>query len=243
MTLTPSGTEILAEGVNTVFDRVEEENKAKGTTEIVLDKSNKVSFPGFPYKFEALGEKIIVSIDIFKSGYECKECGGKGKITVKCHCELGEHSGLKYSAEELMTISNSLGIEVAKAREALVCPECNGDYVSMRKQGPCPACKGIGHIVIIPETSKNLPTTGVVVSMGASCLTDTYDKSRYIRDAMGAIRPLGFDIGDRILFGPYAGSMIPTRAGLMFKVIDAVQAWCKIEGGEDLAAFDFIMRE
>jgi co-chaperonin GroES (HSP10) len=179
---------------------------------------------------------------VFKSGYECKECRGKSKIEVKCHCEIGGHPGLKYSDEDLKTIKESFGNDVALARSGLVCPECDGDYVSMRKLAPCPVCKGIGHVIVIPETSKNLPTTGVVVSMGACCRTDK-DGSRFIWDINGIKRPLGFDIGDRILFGPYAGSMIPTRAGLMFKIIDAMQAWCKIEGGEDLAAFDFIVRD
>jgi hypothetical protein len=51
---------------------------------------------------------------------------------------------------------------------------------------------------------------------------------------------LNFDIGDRILFGPYAGNMIPTKAGTVFKILDWNQAWCRIDGAEDLGAFDFI---
>jgi len=222
-----SGTETLAAGVIQLQERIDAENAAKSTTEILLDNSNEVSFPGFPYKFEALGEKILVSIDVFKSGYECRKCKGKKSVHVLCNCEENGHAGVKYGKEELQTIEESLGKEVANARVNMPCPECNGDYVSLRRDETCPECKGLGALLHLPDNSKNLPTTGVVVSMGSSC-----DPEK-----------LRFKAGDRILFGPYAGSMIPTKAGLMFKILDASQAWCKIKGGEDLAAFDFIIQD
>ena len=240
MKLSPSGTEILAEGLVNTLERVEEENRDKSNTEITLDKSNKVSFPGFPYKFEALGAKILVSIDVFKSGYECRECRGKGKIKLMCFCEKNDHPGLKYSEDELKTIDSTLGEDIALARKSMICPDCNGEYQEQRGEINCAACKGIGHTIIIPQTSQNLPTSGVVVSLGSDIMEDD-DGLNYIQDTFGVKRYLGFKVGDRILFGPYAGNMIPTKAGLMFKIIDAVQAWCKIEGGEDLSAFDFII--
>lgn len=237
----PSGTEILAEGVVNTMTRVEEENRGKASTEIVLDKSNKVSFPGFPYKFEALLGKILVSIDVFKSGYECKECKGKGNIKIICDCEKNGHPGVKYSNEDINTISDTLGSEVADARTTMVCPECEGDWLSKHTIVNCAACKGIGHTIIIPEVSKNLPTSGVVVSLGSDIYEDD-DGLTYYYDGFNVKHYLGYKVGDRILFGPYAGNMIPTKAGLMFKIIDATQAWCKIEGGEDLSAFDFIIQ-
>jgi len=225
MQLTPSGTEVLATGIKQLNERIEKENERKSTTEIVLDSSNKVQFPGFPYSFEALGEKILVSIDIFKSGYECKECKGKRTIKYLCPCEANDHAGLKYSEEDLKTITATIGEDVALARQNLVCPECNGNYAEKRSEVMCPECKGMGALLVIPDISKNLPTTGIVVSIGKDC------------------KNLDYKIGDRILFGPYAGSMIPTKAGLMFKILDASQAWAKIEGGEELSAFEFILHE
>lgn len=156
---------------------------AENAQEIVLDKSNKVSFPGFPYLFEALNEKILVVLDQFKSGYECKTCKGKGKVAVK---HLREDT-----------------IEV--------CPTCQGKTVG--KGG-----------IIIPETAKVLATSGVVVSMGPL-----------------AQERAGFKVGDRVLFGFHSGSMIPTKAGIMFKQMDWYQAWVKVEGAEELGAFDFLM--
>lgn len=62
---------------------VEKEIVHENAQEIVLDGSNSVSFPGFPFTFTALGEKILVTLDQFKSGYECKTCKGAGKVTSK----------------------------------------------------------------------------------------------------------------------------------------------------------------
>lgn len=225
--ITSSGTEILAEGIRQLQERVEADKRGTSTTEITLDKSNKVAFPGFPYLFEALGEKILVSIDVFKSGYECKECKGKKVLQLRCNCERQGHAGLKYSDEELETIKQTLGDSVSLARQALPCDECIGDFLSKRVEVTCPYCKGIGATLIIPDTSKILATTGVVVSMGSLCNPEK----------------LKFNIGDRIVFGPYAGNMIPTRAGLAFKILDASQAWCRIEGGDDLSAFDFVIQD
>lgn len=196
-------------------------------TELVLDNSNKIGFPGYPYLFEALGKKIIVSIDIFKSGYECKVCKGRKKTETICVCETYDHPGLRYSNEEIATIRENLGSDVSDARAALPCPECKGDYISMRRVETCTACKGLGAVLILPETSRNLPTSGVVVSIGNRV----------------NLEKLGYKVGDRILFGPYAGSMIPTKAGLLFKILDWNSAWCRVEGADELGAFDFVLQD
>jgi hypothetical protein len=206
------------------MERRDKELRAASAQEIILDKTNKVSFPGFPYTFEALGERILVSIDVFKSGYECKVCGGTGRIKHECECVTCGHSGKKYSAERIEEIRKDLGDSVAESRVAMVCPECGGDPASVARDVECDACHGRGAILVLPEESKNLPTTGVVVSMGSIA----QEKASYT-------------IGDRVLFGAYAGQMIPTKVGLMFKYMDWNLAALKIEGAENMAAFDFIL--
>jgi co-chaperonin GroES (HSP10) len=171
----------LAEGAIEIMQREEKVQKALALTEMILDGSNEVSFPGYPYFFEALGEKIIISVDVYKSGYECKDCGGKGSIG---------------------------SIEAANYQT-------------------CTKCKGVGAVIVMPDSSKNMPTTGVVVSIGNLCPLDK----------------MNYKIGDRIVFGAYAGNMIPTKAGIKFKIMDWNQAVCKIRGGEDLAAFDFVLQD
>lgn len=196
-------------------------------TELVLDNSNKISFPGYPYLFEALQKKIIVSIDIFKSGYECKVCKGRKRLETRCECEEEERAGMRYSKTDLAIIYDQLGGDVAKARAELPCSACKGDYVSMRRVETCSACKGLGAVLILPDANKNLPTTGVVVSIGSQVKKNRID----------------YKIGDRVLFGPYAGSMIPTKAGLLFKILDWNSPWCRVEGADDLGAFDFVLQD
>lgn len=174
----------LAEAAVEVMKRVEDENRAKSSVEVKLDGSNKVEFPGFPFTFRALNEKILISIDIHKTGYECKECKGTGKIEVK------------------------------QGREAVLTE--------------CSACEGRGGLLVLPETAKNLPTTGIIVSMGRKAKEELAKEDVYI--------------GDRVLFGMYAGSMIPTKAGLMFKYMDWYLGVVKIEGASDMSAFDFVLQ-
>lgn len=206
------------------MERRDKELRAASAQEIKLDNTNKVSFPGFPYTFEALGEKILISIDVFKSGYECKVCGGTGRLKHECECVTCGHPGKKYSTEQIEDIRKDLGDSVADARAVMVCPECGGEPASAARDEECAACHGRGAMLVLPEASKNLPTTGVVVSMG------NIAKER-----------ASFTIGDRILFGAYAGQMIPTKVGLMFKYMDWNLGALKIEGAEAMAAFDFIL--
>ena len=220
-----SGQQSLAKGIKELQERVEAEQKQKSSQTITLDGSNLVEFPGYPYKFEALGEKILVSIDVFKSGYECKTCLGKKEITTRCICEESDRPGYKYSSTMLDAFSTMPGGKDARAE--VKCSECGGEFLSKRKSYTCPDCDGRGALLIIPDTSKNLPTTGVVVSMGKAC------------DTMR----LGYKLGDRVLFSPYTGQFIPTKAGLMFKYMDSTAPVARIDGGEDLSAFDFVIQK
>ena len=219
--------ERLAEGAKEIFERVAQAQDTLSAQQLTLDGSNKVSFPGYKYVFEALGEKILVSIDIFKSGYECRTCAGKKSIETKCFCEEHGHPGLRYSDEEIEAIREALGDAIAGERAALHCPECRGDFVSMRKLETCSACKGRGAILHLPDSSKNLPTTGVVVSMG-----NLVDPAK-----------ANFSVGDRIVFGPYSGQMLPTKAGLLFKILDWNNAMLRVEGADELGQFDFVLQD
>ena len=173
-------------GLGELLKREEERSQyATGSIEsIVLDNSNEVNFPGFPYSFRAIGERILVSIDIPLTGYECQTCHGKKKIENKT------------------------------GREAV--------------WEVCPDCKGRGGIIIIPKSAKQLPRTGIILSMG--------------KKAAEELAKEDIHIGDRILFSEHAGSLIPTKADLMFKYMDWYNAVLKIKGAEVLSAFDFILQ-
>ena len=82
----------------------------------------------------------------------------------------------------------------------------------------------MGGVLWIPRKDKELPCTGVVVSMGSI-----------------AREKASFKVGDRILFSQHAGSMIPNKAGLPFKYMDWYAGAIKIEGADEISAFDFIL--
>ena len=72
----------LAEKATKTLERLQEE-KSLQVGSVTKDDSNLAAFPGFPYKLRARGSHIIVNVDLFKSGYECKTCKGTGKIAMK----------------------------------------------------------------------------------------------------------------------------------------------------------------
>jgi len=194
-------------------------------TIVLEDGSNKASIPGYPYAFLAHWDKVLVSVDIFKSGYECRECKGVGRIKSHCSCEDTDRPGYKYTKSQLAEFSSAFGSEVSAGRAEIVCSNCAGFYHNHRIDITCPECKGKKSLLEIPDTSKVLPTTGVIVSRGED-----------VRSC--------FKLGDRVLFGAYTGIMIPTKApGICFKVLRDIELLCTIEGGEDMAAFDFVLPE
>lgn len=96
-----------------------------------------------PAKFEALGDRVLILEDEFRSGYECTTCSGHGKI--KCpNCD-------------------GLG-EVSHGGPNMRCHVCEGS-----KAISCPECGGKGGILVVPEVSQRRPTTGSVVSVGPEC--------------------------------------------------------------------------
>lgn len=91
-------------------------------------------------KFEALGDRIIIKEDEFKSGYECEACTGSGAVAC---------SGCAGSGKSAV---------VAGAR----CSQCEGGGTQL-----CPLCQGRGGLLVAPETAQRRPTSGVIVSAGA----------------------------------------------------------------------------
>jgi len=167
------------------------EERANISGEVIKDSSNRASFPNFPYALEARGAHIIVNVDLFKSGYECKKCKGTGKIAV-------------LTSEKITDVN---GIPLSKLSE---------------RQITCDVCNGKTGTLVLPDTAKSLPCTGVVVSKGP-----LVDKS--------------LELYTRVIFGPHSGRFIPiSKAGVLMKIMDQREATAIVYGGEDLASFDFI---
>ena len=93
-----------------------------------------------PVDFAAYGDRLLIVEDPFKSGYECKPCGGSGRR----FCDHCGGSG-KYAIAD-------------KERK---CSPCEGTG-----SATCPDCGGKGALLVVPETSQRRPSTGRVVSCG-----------------------------------------------------------------------------
>ena len=128
--------------------------------EVILDGQNCVELEKLGISLMAVEDKIIVMFDDYKSGYECKTCNGKGEVLGCGPCG-----------------------NTGKDRFMQECKVCKGKGVEHKNI--CPDCKGKGGILVIPETAKSLPTTGVVMSMGPD--TDAMKYTRMIRQALQII--------------------------------------------------------
>jgi co-chaperonin GroES (HSP10) len=105
------------------------------------------------------------------------------------------------------------------------CQSCGGTGVLILKGGiPCESCRGKGALVMIPEISKSIPSTGVVVSLGESCRawTDPTCKMR---------------IGARVIFGPYVGTFLPFKNAIKLKIMNETDPLAFIYGAAKLGEF------
>lgn len=96
---------------------------------------------------EAIEDKILILIDKFKSGYECKDCNETG-IYAGCECTRRGEYGI-----------NSNGKRCA-FKDA-----CDRQIIGTT----CRTCNGTGSTVIMPENARAIPTSGVIVSIGPLC--------------------------------------------------------------------------
>lgn len=90
-----------------------------------------------PIKFWALGDRVLIKEDEFRTGYECSTCGGSGQ--QRCPNCAGE--GL--------------------VQNKFKCSHCGG-----KGEVRCETCEGKGGLLVAPEVAQRRPTTGKVVSVG-----------------------------------------------------------------------------
>ena len=170
---------------------MEQEFKAiEALVNVELGYPNVLELTDFGIGMEAIGDKIIVLMDSYRSGYECTVCKGAGKVRQfsRCKCDPDEWN---------METHLERG---TKNRFGEPCDICGGNYLSKRVDSivECPQCHGKGATLIIPDTAKSLPTTGIVVSIGPDA-----DRSF---------------LHKRILVGPYSGVFCPMKGNIPVKI-------------------------
>lgn len=129
-------------------------------------------------KFWALGDRILIEEDKFRSGYECETCEGTGRTP----CQACKGSGAS---------SRTKGAR---------CSTCEGIGATT-----CVSCAGKGGLLVAPDTAQRRPTTGKVVSTGPDCQTLTVGDSVLYSNFAGYVIDLdraGRKVSLRILHEP-----------------------------------------
>jgi predicted RNA-binding Zn-ribbon protein involved in translation (DUF1610 family) len=166
--------------------------------DVGLGNENFLELPELNVAFEGISNKIIVLLDRYTSGYECPKCKGMQKVTrtTRCKCDPVDFDPEKHLEPG------------TKNRHGALCEDCNGDFMSKRTSTviDCPMCKGKGGNIIIPDSAKSLPTTGVVLSKGP-------DVTR--------IR-----LHRRIIATPYSGTFLPMKGNARIKVYTENEPLC-----------------
>lgn len=96
---------------------------------------------------EAVENKIIILIDKFKTGYECKDCNETG-VYSGCACALAGRFGIKDNGR------------ACHYRDA-----CAKQVIGER----CKTCNGTGIMLNVPQNARGIPTSGMIVSAGPKC--------------------------------------------------------------------------
>lgn len=169
--------------------------------EYIKEAENVVFIVEGKLAIEATEDKIVIQLDPFKTGYECKRCNGSGKEPKVC------------------PTCNGSGLD----RWQQLCKACNGeqDLIAGKE---CKECRGIGSTIVVPESAKQLPTSGRIVSVGPEC-----SKRK---------------IGERVLFGAHTGYFLPFKGNIKLRIMREYEVMCKIHGiDKDVALGDFVVLE
>lgn len=140
---------------------------------------------------EAVGDNILVLVDSYRSGYECPACMGTGQLRMKSRC-ICDPDISDDKLDQPRGTRNRFGAP---------CEQCAGDYLSKRvdMNVECNKCKGKGSSLLIPETAKSLPTTGVILSVGPDVTRGGIQKNK------------------RIIATPHSGVFIPMKGDIPIK--------------------------
>src|SRR5271163_2921860 len=161
--------------------------------ELKQDSLNVIDLTDIGVSMQAIEDKIIILVDGYKSGYECKVCNGKGRVAS--------------------TIAEGM----------------------MRS---CDECKGTGASLVIPDTAKSMPSTGVIVSMGPETrfmqAKKQYNKSlkefpqdlAFIELAKEALDECILQIGTRVVFGVHVGTKIPIKGDIKLTIMKEKEPLC-----------------
>lgn len=127
----------------------------------------------------AAGDRVNIMRDSMESAYSCRWCKGTGHSEDVCPTCKGDKVGIDGAAG--CRSCKVMGYEKENWRSA--------------GKVQCEYCRGVGHPagIVIPESAKTAPVSGVIVSAGPNCKL--------------------YQWGDRVLYSRYAGHQLDTPDG------------------------------
>lgn len=178
------------------------------------DQLNVIELTDLGVSMDAIGDKIMILVDEYKTGYECKNCGGSGRVK-----------------------------SVVVADATAQCPDCNGK----------------GSLLVVPETARSMPSTGVIVSMGPETnfmklkenrrryenyLIQEQAKPMFESESQIAVRQMQnkldetivdmkrcvVQVGTRVCFGVHVGTKIPIKGNIKLTIMREHEPLCRIFG-------------
>ena len=185
--------------------------------EVNIDNDNAVELTELQIQLEAVEDKIIILVDNFKSGYECKECGGTGKIkspvvegAMKDCTACGGKGGLLIVPEVAKTLP-TLGTVLSMGPKTKWMEMQKAFYEAQWWK-----------IWIFKRFLKYFKDSDIAKSI--------------------RIRP-----GARVLFQPHVGTFIPVKGNIRLKVMRAHEPLCVLygtdEASKDFIDFDVPIEE
>lgn len=130
----------------------------------------------------SFGNRIKIMRDTMESAYSCRWCKGTGHSEDICPTCKGDKVGIDGAAG------------------CRTCKVLGYERTVWRSVGKvqCEYCRGVGHPagIVIPDTAKSAPISGIVVSTGPDC--------KLLR------------LGDRVMFSRYSGHELVTPDGEVF---------------------------
>jgi len=133
----------------------------------------------------------------------------------------------------LEAIEDKIIVMMDKYKSGYECTACGGtgkvraNQFELIPSQTCEVCRGRGGILVIPEVSKSLPTSGIVVSLGEKTRTRQGDETALIK------------LGTRVIFSPHVGTLIPFKGNVRLKIMREHEPLA-IMYGADAAARDFM---
>jgi len=161
--------------------------------ELKQDSLNVIDLTEVGVSMQGISDKIIILVDEYKSGYECKTCGGTGQVASVINPDI---------------------------------------------KRTCDNCKGKGLTLVIPDTAKSMPSTGVIVSMGPE--TEFMRAQRtwkfYILQFFNVhkkfLNSIPVQIGTRVVFGVHVGTKIPIKGNIKLTIMREKEPLCIVFGSD-----------